>query len=48
MYHSEYFGCIISKKDSFGYSLKWESYVNGSFVYADTLSGIKQMIRERK
>lgn len=48
MYHSEYFGCDIFKKDTFGHSLKWSSYVKDSFVYADTLSGIKRMIRERK
>ena len=43
-----YFGFNIYSYTKFGYRLKWSSYVNGSFVYADTLSDIKQMIRERK
>lgn len=26
--------------------LKWQAYCNGMFIYADTLAGMKQLIRE--
>jgi len=28
-----------------GYRLPWCAYLNGRFVYADTLAGIKELIR---
>lgn len=32
--------------DAVGYRLPWSAYVGGRFVYADTLDGIKAMIRD--
>ena len=40
-----YLGCNIERKTSPGYALPWSAYVNGHFVYADTLAGIKELIR---
>jgi hypothetical protein len=51
MCHSTYFGQNIYHKPSVplsisGSNLPWEAYINGKgFVYADTLTGIRRMIR---
>lgn len=37
--------CNIARKDTPGYALPWSSYVKDHFVYADTLAGIKAIIR---
>jgi hypothetical protein len=40
-----YFGELISRNAN-PYGLMWQCHCNGSFIYADTLAGIKQLIRE--
>lgn len=44
-YHSTYKGCNIYRNTEPGFHLPWISYVDGLFVYADTLQGIKRMIK---
>lgn len=46
MYHSTYRGCNISRNTRPGPYLRWETYAVDHFVYADTLAGIKEAIRE--
>ena len=41
-----YFGAVISYARAVGYRLPWTAYVNGHFIAADTLAGIKYGIRE--
>lgn len=41
-----YRGVNISHSTQVGYKLPWSAYVGGRFVYADTLDGIKALIRE--
>lgn len=41
-----YMGINIERKTTPGYALPWSAYVNGTFVYADTLAGIKALIRD--
>lgn len=44
--HSMYRGCIISRNTRAGHYLPWETYVDGfGFCYADTLDGIRELIR---
>jgi hypothetical protein len=45
-YHSKYFGCTIYKVKQFN-KLPWSSYIHGQFIQADTLQGIRRLIRER-
>jgi hypothetical protein len=40
-----YMNCNINRSTTPGYALPWSAYVNGHFVYADTLAGIKELIR---
>ena len=40
-----YMGCNVTRSSTPGYALPWSAYVNGRFVYADTLTGIKELIR---
>lgn len=40
-----YRGCIIGRNPNPG-ALKWEVYCDGRFLSADTLAGIKALIRE--
>ncbi len=40
-----YKGVIIGRNPNIG-ALRWQAYCNGSFISADTLNGIKQLIRE--
>jgi hypothetical protein len=47
-YHSTYKGSDIFINLELGYKLKWTAYCNGRFVSADTLQGIKRLIREDK
>jgi len=42
-YHTTYKKHEIYKNET-GHVLPWLSYVNGLFVYADTLTGIKKLI----
>ena len=44
-YHSTYFEHLIYRNTAPN-KLRWTSRVNGHFVAADTLAGIKEMIRE--
>jgi len=44
-YHSTYKGCNIYRSLNLGHGLKWTSYVDGLFVSADTLTGIRKMIK---
>ena len=39
-----YRGEIIGRNPNIA-GLKWQCYCNGSFLYADTLAGIKQLIK---
>jgi hypothetical protein len=41
----QYFGHTLTRNDTPGSRLRWSAYVNGSFVYADTLAGIRQLVR---
>lgn len=41
-----YRGCNIYRRTGVVLNgLRWESYVGGRFVYADTLAGIRELIR---
>jgi hypothetical protein len=40
-----YFSCIIGRNPNRG-ALRWQSYCEGRFLSADTLAGIKRLIRE--
>lgn len=42
----EYRGCTISPMGRNSWGGRWESYVGGRFIAADTLAGIKALIRE--
>lgn len=45
-YHSTYFGHNIYRKTTFGPQLRWNSRApNGRSLAADTLSGLKHIIR---
>lgn len=46
-YHGsrDYRGCTISPMGRNSWGGKWETYCNGRFIAADTLAGIKAMIR---
>lgn len=46
-YHSTYFDHIIYRNTE-PHKVRWTSRVDGRFVAADTLSGIKEMIRESR
>lgn len=43
-----YYGCFINRKTGNGYQLKYTTYVNGRSVAADTIQGIKELIRYYK
>lgn len=45
--HSTYMKCNIYLTKKTGI-LPYSSYVNGRFVYSDTLIGIKELIKEAK
>lgn len=40
-----YRGEIISRNPNVA-GLKWQCHCNGAFLYADTLAGIRQLVRE--
>lgn len=46
MYHSTYYGCEIYRNEH-GYhmGLRWEAYTPRGKVRADTLDGVKKLIR---
>jgi hypothetical protein len=46
MHHSTYFGVFIWRKTTPGYQLPWTAVVNGDMLAADTLAGIRELIRE--
>jgi len=49
MLHSTYYGRNIYRNGSarfFGMRLPWETYLGDRFAYADTLDGIRELIRE--
>jgi hypothetical protein len=46
MKHSTFFGHNIYRNNKLGFSLKWETYLHGTFLRSDSLEGIRQMIRE--
>jgi hypothetical protein len=37
---------VMVTRNSNPAGLKWQCYCNGSFMYADTLAGIRQLINE--
>lgn len=39
-----YLGQLISRNSNPA-GLKWQCHCNGTFIYADTLAGLKQLIR---
>lgn len=41
LYHGE-----LVSRNSNPAGLKWQCHCNGSFMYADTLDGIRKLIRE--
>ena len=47
-----YYGALITWQGGsgagnlFGYRLPWRAYVGGRFVYADTLEGVKSLVRK--
>ena len=43
-----YMGCSIYPLGANSWGGKWESYCNGRFIAADSLAGIKRLIRESK
>jgi hypothetical protein len=43
----QYMGCNITPLGRNTWGGKWESYCAGRFIAADTLAGIKAMIKER-
>lgn len=43
-----YKGCDIYPMGRNSWGGKWEAYCDGTFIAADTLCGIKQMISEKK
>ena len=42
----QYRGCSIYRETRIGHYARWNAYVKGVFIAADTLSGIRQFIRE--
>jgi hypothetical protein len=44
--HREYFGCTIWYADTPGSSLRWSSETGYRRVAADTLEGVKKLIRD--
>lgn len=42
----EYRGCAIFRNTSPGYALRWQTTCNGLRLAADTLAGVKALIRE--
>ena len=45
-FNRTYRGVNITYSTSVGYRVPWSAYLVDRFVYADTLAGIKQLIRE--
>lgn len=42
----EYYGCNIYRATANSAGLRYEAYAGGRFVRADTLAGIRELIRE--
>lgn len=40
-----YYSITIYYHSVLSHSLPYSAYINGSFIYADTLAGIKRLIR---
>lgn len=43
-----YMGCHLWRDTSPGYRLPWSTYTGETFLYADTLAGLKQLIKASK
>ena len=48
MLHSTYYGANIERETDSPYGLVWSSYANDRFIFADTLQGIRRLIRENR
>lgn len=44
----EYMGCLLERDSSPGYRLPWSAYTGETFLYADTLAGLKELVRKAK
>ena len=44
----EYMGRLLERDSSPGYRLPWSAYTGETFLYADTLAGLKELIRHAK
>lgn len=44
----EYMGCLLERDSSPGYRLPWSAYTGETFLYSDTLAGLKELIRKAK
>ena len=42
----EYFGIQIMLNNSYGYAMKYRAYINNHFLYGNTISEIKHVIKE--
>lgn len=42
-----YFGCVLNRSTTPGYALRWTAFTPKGQVAADTLSGLKELIRAR-
>jgi hypothetical protein len=43
-----YMGCLLERDSSPGYRLPWSAYTGETFLYADTLAGLKELVRRAK
>jgi hypothetical protein len=48
MHHSTYFGANIAREEFSPYGLPWSTYADDRFMFADTLQGIRRLIRENR
>lgn len=44
----EYMGCLLERDSSPGYRMPWSAYTGETFLYADTLAGLKELVRKAK
>lgn len=45
--HHDYMGCVITRNDAPGHRLRWSALTPGGSVAADTLAGVKALIRDK-
>lgn len=43
-----YMGCHLERSTLPGYHLPWSTYNGETFLYADTLAGLKQLVKDSK